>query len=1050
MISDYDRKMFSDIDQNKYDLDKCFPFFSIRAPGMPPPGADFIRPSAALTGDKENAELYMSALYRSALYRRDFMITVLGTDKVTQHDVKFLPGGIWGSVADGPRPSRIMILGKHPGYEELREGRNFIGNTSEILTRALHEIGVKEGEYGEWYASNICRFVPPGKDVKMATSYVKNCAILLEQELRLVKPHYLLCLGDDAIKAMLGSHQNSGKLIGSMVDMQVSLKNSDEDTVQDHSYKLIGISHPARIFRQPDLYHSFKGSLQFFMNQTKGVSVNSGYEGLNLYDLRSQDQVEAWADYMFELGVTDFAVDTEWHGEYPDQPGAFLLTVQISWSDNDAVCIVLADQDNKPFDGNPWPSLNRVLKNTDKRKVRIIGHNFRSDIPWLKRQGLDLEKEFAVAASPKETANYGGFDTMIAVHAWQETHPLDLKSCAVQLLGFPRYDQELNEWLDLKRVQLGLKKKDFPGIGGCPDKILHHYGMCDTISTYRMFKQFNGSGGTRGKLDCDRNGNSGRDTFWRVMAADPVFMEIEENGMPIDTDSAEDLMMKFQNARDRLLAKLRSDLLWPDFNPNSSAHRREALFGEKFLPPKAPSKSKNPKPYGRPPGARSLYLKPLKTTGTRSKDWATLERNKMTDGYAPSTDKGTIATYFHTPGLVDRCPEIETLMYLNYAKHVLQTVLRPPIVVVNEEQDEDDEESSTSSEDVYEKGLLSYVRPDKRIHSHFFATCETGRARSFKPNLTNISSKREEDYQKILGDGWKPLRSIFAAEPGYVLVWADYVAAEAAVAGWLAHCPTLIDHVRRSALPSSHPDYYDIHSNTAIRAFGLQCAPSKKALQALGKLYLRVAAKSSLYGWFYGQSAEAAALKAREEGAVATTTSEAKVLLDWFSRNYPELASYFHSCENRVEEGFITNGFGRHRRFVPSTDRTVMGELKRQARNANIQDTVADSINTAMHNLNRWRAQNTSVQFRTCLQVHDSLILEVPIRHVSAVVKDAIPWCMTDAVDIWPVFPDGRRRPEVNKPYHLDVDIKVGTRWDVTLTEAEAVALGVPVEFAKS
>lgn len=1067
MANEFVDRMFPEVAPD--DLDLYFPFYPLDAPGMPSPGPNFLAHATALAGnDPEETRMRLDALYRAALYRRDFFMPVLGTDRATQYSVQFLPGGPWGQLVDGPRQARVMVVGKHPGFEEIREGRNLVGKTSQTLLNALAEIGVPPEEYNAWHVCNIVRFVPPGRQGggNMPVVYTKDCLPLLHQELRLLRPDYLLCLGDDAVKALLGPSYNAAKLIGIVTTLEVPLHTSENDKPVIHRVKMVASMHPARVFHQTDMYPGFRGGISYFVNTMKGTSVTGGYDGLQLYEIRNPDQLAAWESYIDALGVKDFAVDCEWVGEYPEAPGSYLRTVQIAWSDNEACCVVLEDQNRTPFPGDPWAALHRVLKHSARRRVRIIGHNFRADLPWLARYGLDLTEEFAVAATPDRTATEGGFDTMIGVYSWQETHPLGLEVCTVQLLGLPRYDQPFSDWIDARRAVLGLKKKQFPTIAGMPDSILHRYGMLDAIVTYRLFRRLNDAGGS---LDKDRNNNPCRKVFHRIMRADPVFLEMEREGMPISMVEAESLMLKFKAAKDKLLHDLREQLNWPDFNPNSQRHKVSLLFGDSYLPPRRASAAKSSKTAkDRPPDAITYGFRPLKTTGKRAKLWCDLEATGETEGYAPSTDKGTIMTLFSTPGVLERHPSLALLMDLNYAKHVIQNTLKPPTSVKTlaapkplnlpslfEEEDTpagdeptaDEPEEEEGESDVYEGGLLSYLREDGRVHSHIFATCETGRLRSSKPALQNLSAKREEDYQRILGDQWQPLRGIFAAPPGYVFVSADYVSAEADFAGVMSNCKALKEHVRRSTLDPSDPDYYELHCNTAVRAFKLQCAPTKKALKAAGKLYLRTAAKATIYGWFYGQGATSAALKAREEGAVSTTDHDAQVLIDWLGNQYWEMHTYFTACEDRVNYGFIRNCFGRDRRCVMSDDRKVQGDLRRQFRNFCVQSGVADTINEAMPNLAEWRAR-TGVQFHINLQVHDALELLVPYANVERVVEEGLPWAMCQSVDIWPSYPDGSRRPEAVEPHHLSIDVEVGERWSVKLTKDRAKELGIPSKYA--
>jgi Uracil DNA glycosylase superfamily len=120
----------------------------------------------------------------------------------------------------------VMIVSKYPGVEETQQLLNFHGGSSEALYQALKELGLadiertstgegwdkvtkvvihKLGKIGDWYFTNIVRHqsLDPSTTA-LAVGWTKNCLPLLEQELRLVLPKFILCFGSEAAKAVLG------------------------------------------------------------------------------------------------------------------------------------------------------------------------------------------------------------------------------------------------------------------------------------------------------------------------------------------------------------------------------------------------------------------------------------------------------------------------------------------------------------------------------------------------------------------------------------------------------------------------------------------------------------------------------------------------------------------------------------------------------------------------------------------------------------------------------------------------------------------------------
>src|SRR5439155_2417039 len=104
----------------------------------------------------------------------------------------------------------------------------------------------------------------------------------------------------------------------------------------------------------------------------------------------------------------------------------------------------------------------------------------------------------------------------------------------------------------------------------------------------------------------------------------------------------------------------------------------------------------------------------------------------------------------------------------------------------------------------YIDALPQLVNPETgRVHTCFNqAVAATGRLSSSDPNLQNIPIKTP------LGG---EIRGAFIAEPGHVLISADYSQIELRVLAHLAEEEALIEAFRRGG---------DIHDQTALKVFG--------------------------------------------------------------------------------------------------------------------------------------------------------------------------------------------------------------------------------------
>ena len=1016
-----------------------FPMVALDSIGMPPAGADFIAHAVALGDDptvvniKNKKKLPVGEklchLYRAALYDPTFSMPI--TLKTGMEIVQFLPGHLikYGEGDDplyGPKPAKVMIVSKIPGQKELGDRSAVTGPVMEPFFKALNNCGFKQADVGEWYITYACKHNSPTPDTPaVPAAWIKNCAVLLAQEIRLVQPDYILCLGNEATKAVLNTTANISDLAGRATTIKTYDANGNEREV-----KVMSIMHPGYVVRKPEAYEDFRGQLARFKDLIEDREAVA--EEVDHADIYTEDTLRETVDAMLadpDPNANIIAVDCEWHGDYPTEEGAYLRTIQISNKDKWARTIVLRHQGGadafKPNLDAARRQLIRLLKSTPDRHVRPGGHFFRADLPWLIDFGVDLREDYAPAADPDDRT-HGGWDTSLMYHAINECAKYGLDVCSMRFTSAPTYWDELNEWRKRYRAENKLKAGDMAGYGDCPEHILHPYGAYDADVTRRIMMHFYGTDGTDGAIKRDQNGQDCWLPYWTAHRASLAFLEMELTGLVVDRTRADEMTTLFMNTQERLLAEIRQELNWPDFNPKSQPQLAVALFGEAFS-------NRYTNPPNVPEGAQLLNLRPVKTTGKRPVLWNEMGwRGVNPETATPSTDKESLGILGH---INDTAAKIRDYKFIS---QVLQSVLRKPSTT-----EDGDYEVDENGNYAYEKGLVGCVHADGKVRTHFFQTKETGRASSSRPPLQNLSSRRENDYERILGEQYQhPVRSILRVPPGYVGIEADLTGAELAVLAWLSQDADMIEHVRRNNLPASHPDHYDIHSQQAIKTFGItDVEPTKKGLEKAGKKGLRIAAKNVNFGIPYGRGAEALARQCKEEG-VDVTADQCQAMIEAYFASYPKTRTFLAECRARSQSpGWLIGPYGRLRRFVPSKDRAIRGEQERQAQNFPIQGGVADAVSIALANFCQYREEHPEIDYKIGLQIHDAIVLIVPIEHAEQVYKDVIPKCMIDAVPFYPRRLDGSLIKA--GPYHFSSSREVFVHWGETLTDDEAKTLGL-------
>ncbi|MET3824544.1 DNA polymerase-1 [Sphingomonas sp. PvP055] len=286
----------------------------------------------------------------------------------------------------------------------------------------------------------------------------------------------------------------------------------------------------------------------------------------------------------------------------------------------------------------------------------------------------------------------------------------------------------------------------------------------------------------------------------------------------------------------------------------------------------------------------------------------------------------------------------------------------------------------------YTDALQAQINPATgRVHTSYSLTgAQTGRLSSTDPNLQNIPIRTEIGRQ---------IRDAFVAEPGNVLLAADYSQIELRLAAHMADVPQLRDAFASGA---------DIHSLTAQELFGEVNRDT------------RGRAKTINFAILYGISRWGLA------GRLDVTADEAQAMIDRYFDRFPGIRNYIAQTTETVRaNGYTTTLFGRKTHFprIASKIQHERQGAERAAINAPIQGTSADIIKRAMVRMGPALLEAGLTNVRMLLQVHDELVFELPEGDVAA-AKPVIERVMATAAE--PVV-------QLNVP--LGIEIGTGLSW---------------------
>ncbi|MBY0524391.1 MAG: uracil-DNA glycosylase [Gemmataceae bacterium] len=108
----------------------------------------------------------------------------------------------------------LCFVGEAPGAEEDARGEPFVGAAGQLLNRIISACGMKREDV---YICNILRCRPPGNRTPLPDE-AAHCREYLEQQLELVAPKFICCLGACASQNLLNTTQSISRMRGRFHD----------------------------------------------------------------------------------------------------------------------------------------------------------------------------------------------------------------------------------------------------------------------------------------------------------------------------------------------------------------------------------------------------------------------------------------------------------------------------------------------------------------------------------------------------------------------------------------------------------------------------------------------------------------------------------------------------------------------------------------------------------------------------------------------------------------------------------------------------------------
>lgn len=309
-------------------------------------------------------------------------------------------------LGKGTTRSTIMVVGKMPNSKKFHQ---------EIESQ-LAEVGLDGHEI--FYSSAIkCRNFerdPSNKDVKTCKSY-------LEAELEIVKPKWVLALGNEALLALTG-HSGIMKYRGKPI-------TKGRTTI-------IPTISPSSVNRNPGQRAGYIADLQFFANEVKGVKPDAFEPDIKYID--TMDKLRLLEKLLRRATTVVYDIEsvdpgTEFH------PDARMVSISFTFVYRDKEgrkklgCVALPlYHPESPF-RTKWRAVLRFLAPALEAIPVHMGHNTKYDARWCRQFGVRMRTDH---------------DSLLMAHSLDENRQKGLKPQAQSRLGVAPWGIDTKSLID--------------------------------------------------------------------------------------------------------------------------------------------------------------------------------------------------------------------------------------------------------------------------------------------------------------------------------------------------------------------------------------------------------------------------------------------------------------------------------------------------------------------------------------------------------------------------------------------------------------------------
>jgi DNA polymerase len=135
-------------------------------------------------------------------------------------------------LGEGSLSAKLMFIGEAPGADEDKQGKPFVGKAGQLLEKGLDALEFYRDK--NYYICNICK-CRPANNRTPTEEEAEACLPYLRNQVALIKPKIIVCLGATAAKYVIGKEARITAIRGNWIERK--------------GYYIIATFHPAALFR---------------------------------------------------------------------------------------------------------------------------------------------------------------------------------------------------------------------------------------------------------------------------------------------------------------------------------------------------------------------------------------------------------------------------------------------------------------------------------------------------------------------------------------------------------------------------------------------------------------------------------------------------------------------------------------------------------------------------------------------------------------------------------------------------------------------------------